>query len=160
MNLNKEKTDKKYSDVFLTTTDTVVGIGVPVKANKLELLYELKNRDLSKKIIILVGSIEQAREFKEWNSKADEFAQKYWPGQVSLIVNNQGFRMPNQKGLLELLEKIGPCFVTSANLSGQAPLSIEEAQKVFSKVKKVYNFGVGTGTPSKIIRIEDEKELR
>ncbi|WP_436358896.1 Sua5/YciO/YrdC/YwlC family protein [Mycoplasma sp. 480] len=150
----------KYKDVFITTTDTVVGIGIPVKTKKIDLLYELKQRDINKKIIILVASIEQAREFWEWNSQAEELAKKFWPGNITLIVNNQGFRMPNQKGLQTFLEKTGPCWVTSANISGQKNLTIKEAQKVFNKIKQVYNFGEGSNEPSQIIKVETLERLR
>ncbi|UWD34330.1 Sua5/YciO/YrdC/YwlC family protein [Mesomycoplasma molare] len=151
---------KKYDDLFITTTDTLVGIGIPVKCNKIELLYEIKKRNLEKKIIILVSSINQARQFEEWNQQAEELAKKYWPGNTTLIVNEQGFRMPNQKGLLNLLEKEGPCWVTSANISGEKSLDLEEAKKKFFMIKKVYNFGVGSNIPSKIIRVETLEELR
>lgn len=150
----------KYESLFISTTDTVVGIGTPVKNGNLNLIYEIKKRDLNKKIIILVSSLEQARKFKEWTKEADIMAQKNWPGAISLIVNNQGFRMPDQKGLLELLEKIGPIYMTSANLSGQNTLNLEEAKKQFPMIKKVYNFGDGSGNASRIIRVEDKKELR
>ncbi|MGZ9428561.1 Sua5/YciO/YrdC/YwlC family protein [Mycoplasma sp. 1012] len=150
----------KYKDVFITTTDTVVGIGIPVKTKKIDLLYELKQRDINKKIIILVASIDQAREFQEWNSQAEELAKKFWPGNITLIVNNQGFRMPNQKGLQAFLEKTGPCWVTSANISGQKNLTLKEAQKVFNKIKQVYNFGEGSNEPSQIIKVETLERLR
>ncbi len=48
-----------FEDIFICTTDTVTGIGGPVNENTLKCIYYLKNRPISKKIIILVGSIEQ-----------------------------------------------------------------------------------------------------
>ncbi|WGI36798.1 L-threonylcarbamoyladenylate synthase [Mesomycoplasma lagogenitalium] len=152
--------EKDLNDVFITTTDTVVGIGVPVNSNNVEILYKLKNRNLSKKIIILVSSIEQARTFKQWNIDAEKMAHKYWPGATTLVVNDQGFRMPDQSGLLQLLEKLGPCYVTSANISGKQTLNLQEAQKTFFMIKKVYDFGEGTNKPSKIIRVENMEEIR
>nr|WP_307927395.1 Sua5/YciO/YrdC/YwlC family protein [Mycoplasmopsis bovis] len=105
-----------FEDIFICTTDTVTGIGGPVNENTLKCIYYLKNRPISKKIIILVGSIEQARAFKEWNNEADDFAAKYWPGAYSIIVNGQGFRMPNNSQLCQFLLKNGPMYVNiSAN---------------------------------------------
>lgn len=152
--------NNKYDKIFLSTTDTVPGIGTCVYGGDLDLIYEVKGRPLDKKIIILVSSLEQARKFSEWNDEVEKMAKKYWPGSVSLIVNNQGFRMPNQKGLLELIEKVGPIYMSSANLSGGNNLTLEEAKKQFPMIKKVYNFGDGFGKPSRIIRVEDKKELR
>ncbi|UVD81588.1 Sua5/YciO/YrdC/YwlC family protein [Mycoplasma iguanae] len=156
----KEKINKKnYDKIFITTTDTLVGIGCFDYEN-LELIYELKKRPFDKKIIILVGSIEQARKFKNWNQQADELAKKYWPGPVSLIVNGQGFRMPNQQGLIDFLLEKGPAFVTSANLSGQNPLTFEQAIENFKEVKTAYNFGKGSNIASTIIDVGTGKKLR
>ncbi|WP_313770888.1 Sua5/YciO/YrdC/YwlC family protein [Mycoplasmopsis felis] len=71
----------------------------------LELIYELKNRPLDKKIIILVGSMEQVQKFSEWNEEANSLALKLWPEPHTIIVNNQGFRTPNSRLLLEFLIK-------------------------------------------------------
>ncbi|QKX39570.1 L-threonylcarbamoyladenylate synthase [Metamycoplasma hominis] len=151
----------KYQKLIISTTDTVLGIGGPVSKEVEDLIYEIKGRDRNKKLIILVSSIKQARQFKEWNSQADEFAKKYWPGATTIVVNNQGFRMPNQKKLLEYIEINGPIYMTSCNLSN-APVckTIENAKQLFPEVTNVYNFGPMTQKPSQIIRVEDGEILR
>ncbi|MGC7159533.1 L-threonylcarbamoyladenylate synthase [Metamycoplasma hominis] len=151
----------KYQKLIISTTDTVLGIGGPVSKEVEDLIYEIKGRDRNKKLIILVSSIKQARQFKEWNSQADEFAKKYWPGATTIVVNNQGFRMPNQKKLLEYIEVNGPIYMTSCNLSN-APVckTIENARQLFPEVTNVYNFGPMTQKPSQIIRVEDGEILR
>lgn len=151
----------KYQKLIISTTDTVLGIGGPVSKEVEDLIYEIKGRDRNKKLIILVSSIKQARQFKEWNSQADEFAKKYWPGATTIVVNNQGFRMPNQKKLLEYIEVNGPIYMTSCNLSN-APVckTIENAKQLFPEVTNVYNFGPMAQKPSQIIRVEDGEILR
>ena len=151
----------KYQKLIISTTDTVLGIGGPVSKEVEDLIYEIKGRDRNKKLIILVSSIKQARQFKEWNSQADEFAKKYWPGATTIVVNNQGFRMANQKKLLEYIEVNGPIYMTSCNLSN-APVckTIENAKQLFPEVTNVYNFGPMTQKPSQIIRVEDGEILR
>lgn len=151
----------KYQKLIISTTDTVLGIGGPVSKEVEDLIYEIKGRDRNKKLIILVSSIKQARQFKEWNSQADEFAKKYWPGATTIVVNNQGFRMPNQKKLLEYIEVNGPIYMISCNLSN-APVckTIENAKQLFPEVTNVYNFGPMTQKPSQIIRVEDGEILR
>lgn len=151
----------KYQKLIISTTDTVLGIGGPVSKEVEDLIYKIKGRDRNKKLIILVSSIKQARQFKEWNSQADEFAKKYWPGATTIVVNNQGFRMPNQKKLLEYIEVNGPIYMTSCNLSN-APVckTIENAKQLFPEVTNVYNFGPMTQKPSQIIRVEDGEILR
>ncbi|TPR54275.1 L-threonylcarbamoyladenylate synthase [Metamycoplasma neophronis] len=151
----------KYNKLFISTTDTVIGIGGPVNEEVKNLIYDIKGRDRNKKLIILVSSIKQARKFPEWNSQAEAYAKNYWPGAVTLVVNDQGFRMPNQKGLLEYLETNGPAYMSSCNLSN-APVckTIENAKQLFPEIDNVYNFGEMSQQPSKIIRVEDGEILR
>ena len=153
--------NKKYSELIISTTDTVLGIGGKVNEKIRKLIYEIKGRDENKKLIILVSSIKQARKFPEWNIQAEQYAKKYWPGATTLIVNNQGFRMPNQKKLLEYLEQNGPIYMSSCNLSN-APVckTIEDAKLIFPEIKNIYNFGKMSQQPSQIIRVEDGEILR
>lgn len=153
--------DKKYNELIISTTDTVLGIGGKVNEKIKKLIYEIKGRDENKKLIILVSSIKQARMFPEWNIQAEQYANKYWPGATTLVVNNQGFRMPNQKKLLEYLEQNGPIYMSSCNLSN-APVckTIEDAKLIFPEIKNIYNFGKMTQQPSQIIRVEDGEILR
>ena len=153
--------NEKYNDLIISTTDTVLGIGGKVNEKIKELIYEIKGRDKNKKLIILVSSIKQARMFPEWNIQAEQYAKKYWPGATTLVVNNQGFRMPNQKKLLEYLEQNGPIYMSSCNLSN-APVckTIEDAKLIFPEIKNIYNFGKMSQQPSQIIRVEDGERLR
>ncbi|OAB48862.1 Sua5/YciO/YrdC/YwlC family protein [Mycoplasmopsis gallinarum] len=150
------------NDIFICSTDTVTGIGGPINQNTLDKIYELKQRPKNKKIMIVVGSIEQARNFKEWNYEADRFAQKYWPGAYSIVINNQGFRMPNNKMLCDFLLKNGPMYLTSANISGQNPIKLSEASKVFPEVKNIYDFGESTQSneASKIYNLDIKEWIR
>ncbi|WP_322959394.1 Sua5/YciO/YrdC/YwlC family protein [Mycoplasmopsis cynos] len=150
----------EYDKLFITTTDTIVGIGGIVSNEVLDALYSIKNRPREKKIIILVSSIDQARTFKEWNERADELAKKVWPGAVTIIINNQGFRMPNQKGLLKLIDSVGPVYMTSANISGQKTISIDQANEVFPNIKNIYNFGKPSGKPSDIYNLDTNEIIK
>lgn len=151
----------KFDELFLATTDTIVGLGGPINENNKEAIYFLKRRAKSKSLIIMVGTLEQARSFKEWNEKAEIYAQKFWPGATTLVLSNElALRMPDKKELCELIEKTGPVYMTSANISGEKPLSLEEAKNTFNQVKRTYDFGPGSGQASKIIRVEDGEVLR
>ncbi|WP_371246786.1 Sua5/YciO/YrdC/YwlC family protein [Mycoplasmopsis agassizii] len=150
------------NEIVAFSTDTVNGIAISAKNRLNEIhLSRLKKRDLNKKIIILVSSIEQAKKFPEWDENAEKYARINWPGNVSLIVNNQGFRMPKQKKLLEFLELNGPFFATSANISDEPIIeNLEEIKKVFPEIKSVFNFGKTSNHPSKIIDVNSNKILR
>ncbi|WP_322902293.1 L-threonylcarbamoyladenylate synthase [Mycoplasmopsis felis] len=146
--------NSKYSELFICSTDTVTGIGGPVDPKTLELIYELKNRPLDKKIIILVGSMEQVQKFSEWNEEANSLALKLWPGAHTIIVNNQGFRMPNSRLLLEFLIKNGPMYVSSANKSGYPPINLDQAHQIFPEILNIYDFGKGSNKPSIIHNLD------
>lgn len=151
----------KYNELFIATTDTVVGIGAPVSETNRKLLQKIKQRKRSKRLVIMVDSLQQARSFKEWNHQADLLAAKYWPGPVTLVLSAKlALRIPANSHLLDLIRKIGPIYMTSANLSGRKPLEFDEAIKKFTKIKKHYNFGYGRGVSSMIIRVIDGKILR
>ena len=151
----------KYKKLFLTTTDTVPGIGAPMTFFGKRALYKIKKRSKIKKIIVMIGNMDQARKMKEWNINAEAYAKKYWPGKVSLVISDKlALRIPGNKKLRELIIKKGPVYMTSANISGKKQLSFKQAKEKFSQIKEVYNFGKGDGKPSKIIRVSDGKVLR
>ncbi|VEU78260.1 L-threonylcarbamoyladenylate synthase [Mycoplasmopsis columbinasalis] len=151
----------KWDSIFICDTDTVCGIGGPVNSQTLTLLYEAKHRPLEKKIMILVGSLAQAQIFPQWNQNATEWAQKHWPGAYSIIVNNQGFRMPNCEKLCQFLIKNGPMYVSSANISGSAPIHLNEAQKTFPFINNVYSFDcTHSDKPSQIFNLDTNEWIR
>lgn len=151
-----------YKNIFLATTDTVPGIGCPYDDLKsLDLIFEIKKRPKHKKIVIMVASIEQAKSFEGWNDNAEKLAKEFWPGALTIILNDDvALRMPNCKQLLELMKKIGPIYMTSANISGENNLSIDEAIKTFNMIEKHYVECIGDGKPSKIIDSRDYKVIR
>ncbi len=67
----------KYDQLFIATTDTVVGIGAPISETNYKLLQKIKKRKRSKRLVIMIYSLEQAREFKGWSHNADLLAAKY-----------------------------------------------------------------------------------
>ncbi|MCK5946029.1 MAG: Sua5/YciO/YrdC/YwlC family protein [Mycoplasmataceae bacterium] len=151
----------KYAELFLTTTDTVTGIGAPVSQEGIEALLDLKDREPDKGFIIMVGSIEQAKKLKGWNDKAAKMAEEFWPGQTTLALSDKvAVRMPDNLALRDLIIAKGPVYMTSANVSDEKPLGLWEAKEVFYEVKKFYDFGKGTGKPSAIIRVSDGEVLR
>ncbi|MEA4115635.1 Sua5/YciO/YrdC/YwlC family protein [Mycoplasma sp. 744] len=150
-----------FDEIFICNTDTVCGIGGPVNQTTLETLYFLKKRNKNKKIMIIVGSIEQAQKFQQWNNEATQWANKYWPGPYSIVVNNQGFRMPKNKELCNFLIKNGPMYLTSANISGKAPIDLNNANEIFPLIKKIYHFhGKSSNQASKIYSLDENKWIR
>lgn len=151
----------KYKQLFIMTTDTVVGIGAPVSKENKEAINYLKTRDKKKSLIIMVGSLEQARSFKEWDKKAEALAAEVWPGPVTIALNDKiALRMPDNTAIQNFIKQTGPIYSTSANLSGEPVLSFAEAKKHFQEITEYYYFGEGNGKPSTIIKAEDREVIR
>lgn len=124
----------KSGELVAFPTDTVYGLGAALRhpASILR-LYEVKGRDASKAIPILIGSLEELAQVAQDPSPAAwRLARRFWPGPLTLVVPRRpdlpaeltsygtiGVRMPDHVDALALLRRSGPLAVTSANLSDQ-----------------------------------------
>lgn len=157
---------KKIKNIFLVSTDTVCGIGTFVTNPNLEDLYQLKNRDKNKKIIILGGSKEQIKQYALdnhifWSDDVENMATKVWPGDTTLIIGDQGFRVPNCIELQNFLLQNGLAYVTSANVSGEKPLTFEKAKEYFKEIVHQYDFcQTPTQKASTIIDVDNGRKIR
>lgn len=137
MDLTIDEAIKQLNDgnVIGVPTDTVYGLSTLVDFG--EKIYEVKNRDDSKKLITMIANTEDL----DVNdavllSKMDDV----WPGAVTLIFKQDGemrsFRIPNEPNLLHLLKKLQkPIYTTSANISGQEPCKTrEEFKRIFPNI--------------------------
>ncbi len=118
-------------------TETVYGLGAnaldPAAVAK---IFEIKGRPATSPLIVHVSSIDMAREIvSEWTAEAEELAQRYWPGPLTMVLPKSakipdivtaglptvGVRMPNHPLALELIEAAGvPIAAPSANRFTQA----------------------------------------
>lgn len=114
-------------------TDTVYGLATLLSdARAIASLYQIKGREPAKAIPVLIGTIEQlALVCQDWSPEAGTLARTFWPGALTLVMPKRpnlpeelssqptvGVRMPNHPFTLNLLQKVGPLAVTSANISG------------------------------------------
>ena len=146
--LNKLKKEDLIGKIICFPTDTVYGVGCILGDSKaLNKIYELKNRDLSKPLAILVPNSKTVYDFiKECPVAAKQYMDKHWPGALTIIFNKLdsvsddftkglptiGLRMPNSKIALKVLEKFGPLATTSVNISNNPPLNnLEDIIKHF-----------------------------
>lgn len=140
-------------------TDTVYGLAAsPYDAQAVGRLFEMKGRDDSKPIAVLVSSLAQAQDVAAFNPVALSLAADHWPGALTIIVRASalladgvgragtvGVRMPDHPVALELLSTFGPLAVTSANRSGKPEcLDDECAIRAFGDEVQVYLPGRGS----------------
>lgn len=119
----------KNLKAIIVSTDTVSGL---LSLNK-SLIYKIKKRDKSKKLIKFVSNINQIPNINETFKK---LATAFWPGKLTIIYKKESYRMPNDDFLLKLIDKTGPLYSSSANLSGHSPIiDIVGAFESFNKNK-------------------------
>lgn len=158
-------------------TNSVYGIGGdPQNLDVVERIFEIKFRDRSKGFLLLVSDFEEASKIVEFNEVAKKLADKYWPGQLTLILKRKepniiplevsahqdalGLRVPENKIILKILrilkEKgyLGGIIGTSANYSGEPPsISGDEVvKKLLSPIDLIIDGGKSKSkTPTTII---------
>lgn len=176
MNIDELVNILKAGKLAIIPTDTIYGIVADAtNEDAIKKVYEVKQRDYNKPLIILVSSIKMLKDYvKDISSIEENLIKKYWPGKLTIlfkknnnvlnIINNNseliGIRLPNDKSLIELIDKLGtPIISTSANLSGEkAIISIDRLNEIIkSKIDYIYDDGVKDSSPSTIIKVVEDK---
>jgi len=108
-------------------TDTVYGVSCAAsRPDRIEALFELKQRPAEKQIPMLVAGLEQLSA-DDWvvDERALALARRFWPGPLTIVLpaatggQNQAFRAPDHAVAQALIAASGPLLATSANISGQ-----------------------------------------
>lgn len=123
--------------VFVYPTDTIYGFGAnPFNGDSVNKINEIKGRDLGKKYIFLINSIENLQKYVEIHSEKHlDFLLSIWPNPVSVLLTlneptkkilgtgTAVFRIPNNRFCLKLLSELNmPLVSTSVNRAGQEPV--------------------------------------
>ena len=135
--------------IIVFPTDTVYGIGCdPFNKDSIARIYELKKRSGEKRFPILGLSKNDLENIVEFNSDAEKISEKFWPGQVTLllpirkemtekIVSNGklAVRVPNNECILSILKQCKLIIGTSANISGEE--SILDSNEIKTKLPDI-----------------------
>jgi L-threonylcarbamoyladenylate synthase len=156
-------------------TDTVYGLGCnPFNPDAVDRLVKAKER-VKGSLPILVSSIGEAERLGRMNGIAAEFASKFWPGPLTLVVRSKsslpatvtggslmvGLRIPDHEMARRLIHECdGAIIGTSANISGRP--SLRTAEEVFreleGRIDLVLNGGPATvGRESTVVRVLGEE---
>ena len=131
--IEKIVTAYRNGEIIAFPTDTVYGLGCdPFNSKSTSKIFELKNRDGEKKFPILGISKNELEKIVEFNSNANKIAERFWPGQVTLLlpirkdivdkIENNGklaVRVPGNECVLSILKHCKLIVGTSANISGE-----------------------------------------
>ena len=150
-------------------TDTVYGLAaLPFKVEYVEGLFSAKGRNNTRAVAILVGDYpDLKRVVDKFDERSLRLAYRFWPGPLTLVVTKLptlpdvlsqdgtiGVRMPDHPVALELLRKIGPLAVTSANISGEdnANTAEEVHRQLNGRVHLIVDGGkTSGGVPSTVL---------
>ena len=128
----------KAGKIIVFPTDTVYGIGCdPYNRKAVLRLYEIKKREKTKPFPILGLSKTELEKIAEFNTLETKIAEKFWPGQITLVLKVKdekirqslglgkkiAVRVPNNQCVLSLLKECKLLVGTSANISGTAPFT-------------------------------------
>ena len=110
-----------YEDgrIIAFPTDTVYGLGCnPLNKDSISRIYDIKKRSGKKRFPILGFSKKDLEKIVEFNSKAEKISEKFWPGQVTLLlpirkemtkqIENDGklaVRVPDNECVLSILKQ-------------------------------------------------------
>jgi L-threonylcarbamoyladenylate synthase len=135
--------------IIVFPTDTVYGIGCnPFNKDSISKIYDIKKRNGDKNFPILGFSKNELEKIVEFNSDAEKISEKFWPGQVTLLlpirekitkqIQNNGklaVRVPNNKCILSILKECKLIIGTSANISGEE--SIMNSKECETKLPEI-----------------------
>lgn len=179
LNLNFDQIDQiidllKMGGVGIMPTDTIYGIvGSALLPKTVEEIYTLRKRAKDKPFIILISSIDHLKKFDiTITPEQKNFLEKIWPNPVSVILTcpegkftflhrgkkSLAFRIPKDKTLLALLEKVGPLVAPSANITKEKPAeTIEEAKIYFGEKPDFYvDKGRLKSKPSAVMQLYED----
>ncbi len=122
-------------------TDTVYGLGAAMSSpDAVRMIPRIKGRPLEQPLILMAATVGEMSEYCTFSAQAVEFATRFWPGPLTLILpslarastlgggSTVGVRIPSHEVALELLRHAGPMATTSANRHGEKPVEgAEEA---------------------------------
>ncbi|MDR9402848.1 MAG: L-threonylcarbamoyladenylate synthase [Halothece sp. Uz-M2-17] len=162
----------KAGQVVSFPTDTVPALAV--RPDCAEAIFELKQRESTKPLILMGASPEQLwdyvqgtpEEFQVW----EQTAQQYFPGQLTLVLPSSslvppevnpktpdtiGIRVPDCAIARQVFAATGVLATTSANRSGQPPLTTPEAiDQAFPEVLVLADTEpiMSSGLPSTVVK--------
>ena len=159
--------------LVIVPTDTVYGISCDAtNKDAIEKVFIAKQRE-QKPLIVMVSNMDMLKRYvKEISDLEQKIIDKYWPNTLTILFKKNdnllneitcgseyvGIRMPNNKLLLDLMNKINkPIISTSANISGNSVITntnlIEPELKKY--ISYVYDDGEKTNVASTLVKVED-----
>ncbi|MBU2541974.1 threonylcarbamoyl-AMP synthase [Patescibacteria group bacterium] len=173
----------KKGKTLVYPTETVYGLGCDATNQEaVNKIFEIKQRQQDKSVLVLVPSVAMAMSYVEWNEKLEEISQKYWPGPLTVVMKAKpdcglargvvaedgtvAFRVTGHALCAEISEALNrPLVSTSANItSGKSPSDIKDVLETFSNAEFKPDIVIDVGelphrSPSTVVKIRDGKVI-
>ncbi len=160
-------------------TETVYGLAAdPFQSEAVARVFRLKQRPAHRPLILHVCDIDMAKTLvKEWTPEAEQLAQNFWPGPLTLILekaadipygvtgglNTVAIRLPAHETARELIRRYqGPLCAPSANVFGHiSPTRAKHVQKSFPDLAILASeMACERGIESSIVDLTSQQYLR
>jgi L-threonylcarbamoyladenylate synthase len=178
MNIELVANEIDKGELVVLPTDTVYGIvGDATNLEVIHKVYNVKRRDYSKPLILMVSSIDMLlRYVEDINDLERKLIYKYWPGKLTILFKKNdnvsnlitsgsdlvGIRYTDNKSINELIDRLDrPLISTSCNISSKEVItSIDMLEEDIRKyVSYVYDGGSLSSNSSTIVRVTDKIEI-
>jgi len=121
-------------------SETSYGLGCDATNQEaVDRIYDIKNRNKEKSLLVVVPTIQKAKEHLVWNDDIEKLANMYWPGPLTIVGKSKGnlakgvisqkdtiaVRVTNHPILKQISSEIGtPIVATSANITYQGDVYV------------------------------------
>lgn len=153
--------------VLAMPTDTVYGLILKANKSNEYVLKNVKLRPENKPLPLVVDSLEALLQVIDVDAKYCKLLHQYLPGGLTIVGDAKldlnhttlAVRVPDNQLMLEVVKQVGPCWLTSANISGQpACLTVDEVKEALAdRIDYVVEGNCYLGVPSTIISFVDDK---
>lgn len=170
----------KNGGVIVYPTETTYGLGCDMNnAHAVERIFDIKQRQHEKSVLVVASDIAMIQEFVVWNVMIDRLAEKYWPGPVTIVAslkegvvlptgvvgpdNTLAFRVTSHPLAVAICKELqGPLVSTSANISSlSSPYDIRDVRTMFEGKQCQPDMIIDGGIlphqpPSTIVKVVDD----
>jgi len=147
--------------VALLPTDTIYGLhAVATNERAVARIRSMKERGDDKPFVVIASSADQ---LEDLGATIPDALQRIWPAPLTAIVASDAktiaVRVPDLVWLCALLDRTGPLVSTSANRSGEPPITTPEmlADDLLEALDALLDAGPREGQPSTIVDVTGDE---
>jgi len=151
----------KQGKVVIFPTDTAYGLGCKFNSRAgINKILKLKKRT-DRKFTVVASSLNQVQKYFKLTSAQIKYVKQYWPGPLSLVVNNQfAVRVPDNLLTRKLAQAAGcPLIATSCNFTGKKTIyDLKDLELDQQRIDYIIDAGrLKKQKTSKVVKLENNQ---